>query len=365
LGDPVAFFAPTYKMLGDVWREVVRVLAPVTLRVNVQDKRIELITGGVIDFWSLTKFDSIRGRKYKRVVIDEVAMVPGFGDAWQFVIRPTLTDFKGDAFFLSTPKGHNFFHQAYVWGQDPYKKEWTSFSMPTTANPFIDPEEVEAAREDMPERTYAQEYLAQFLEDAGGVFRGVRKVATAKVLPPYYGSFVMGVDWAQMHDFTVLTVMDALSKKVVDFDRFNQIGWELQRGRLMSMALRWRPWLILAESNSIGGPNIEALQREGLPVAGFEMGAHNKGPLITNLVLGIEREELELLNDEVSIGELEAYESKANPVTGRRKYSAPQGMHDDTVISQCLAWRGITNAAEYLPQMPAQPVTDPVEISSY
>jgi phage terminase large subunit-like protein len=333
----VAFFAPTYKMMSDVWRETYNTVQPVTKRVAQQEHRIELITGGVIDMWSLDTPDAPRGRKYARVIIDEAAMVPHLQEAWQASIRPTLTDFEGDAWFTSTPKGANFFRAVYQYGQDPLRPEWMSWQMPTTANPHIKASEVEAARQELPERIFQQEYLAQFLEDAGGVFRKVRAAATGEKREPYTGRFVMGADWGMQEDFTVLVVMDAETRRVVDMDRFNRIDWEFQRGRLIALHQRWNCENIVAEHNSFGGPNIEALQREGLPVVSFETTAQSKSPLIESLALAFERSEIEILNDAVLVGELEAYERTVSDVTGRSRYGAPSGMHDDTVIALALA----------------------------
>ena len=122
-GYPVAWFSPTYKMLVDVWRETVNALGPYATRRSAQEHRLELATGGILDMWSLDNPDAARGRKYARVVIDEAAMIPALMDAWQYVIRPTLVDYEGDAWFLSTPKGRNGFWQMYQWGQDPAMQE--------------------------------------------------------------------------------------------------------------------------------------------------------------------------------------------------------------------------------------------------
>ena len=338
-GKPAAFFAPTYKMMSDVWRETYNTVLPTVKRVSAQEHRLELITGGVIDMWSLDTPDAPRGRKYQRVVIDEAAMVPHLQEAWQASIRPTLTDYQGDAWFMSTPKGANFFRTIYQYGQDPLRSDWKSWQMPTTANPYIQASEVEAARQELPERIYQQEYEALFLEDAGGVFRKIREAATAERRTPYAGRFVMGVDWAMQNDFTVLVVIDAEARRMVDMDRFNQVDWAVQRQRLRVMADRWKVERILAEHNSIGGPNIEALQREGLPVDGFETTATSKPPLIESLALAFERGELPILNDPVLVGELEAYEREVSPVTGRSRYSAPEGMHDDCCMALALAWK--------------------------
>ena len=67
-GRPVAFMAPTYKLLLDVWADMERTLAPVTRKANKTEMRIELVTGGKIDFWTLEDPDAGRGRKYARLV---------------------------------------------------------------------------------------------------------------------------------------------------------------------------------------------------------------------------------------------------------------------------------------------------------
>ena len=82
-GQPAAWFAPTYKLLADVWRKLTFLLAPATAQVNQQEKQLRLITGGLIDCWSLDQPDAGRGRKYKRVVIDEAGIVRQLQDAWQ------------------------------------------------------------------------------------------------------------------------------------------------------------------------------------------------------------------------------------------------------------------------------------------
>jgi hypothetical protein len=344
-GKPAAWFSPTYKMLADVWRDAKRLLQPVTLRVNEQEKRIELLTRGVIDFWSLDNPDAARGRKYALAVIDEAAMVAQLAEAWQEAIRPTLTDYQGGAWFLSTPKGRNFFWQLWQRGMDDAKGEWQSWQMPTSANPFIAESEIEAARQELPDRVFRQEYLAEFIEDAGGVFRGVRDVCTAKrVAVPYPGTFRMGLDWGQSNDFTVASVFDVEKRRQVDRDRFNKVDWALQRARIVAMQDKWNCDRILAEANSIGGPNIEALRREGLPILGFTTTAQSKPQLIESLVLAIEKREVELLDEPNLINELEAYERTVSKETGRSKYSAPEGMHDDEVISLALGWMA-TNTA--------------------
>lgn len=262
---PVGWFSPTYKMLLEVWREAVRTFAPITARRSAQDHRLEFVTGGLLEFWSLDNPDVARGRKYRRVIVDEAAMIPSLMDSWNYVLRPTLVDYSGDAYFMSTPKGRNGFWQMWQMGQDAANGEWASWQMPTSVNPFIPQSEIEAMRQAMPERIYAQEINADFIEDGGGVFRHVVESATlqpADRLPGHH--YVMGVDLARKIDFTVCVVLDVSVNplQVVFMDRFNQIGWETQIGRIKALVDRFGVEEVIVDQTGVGDPVVERLQKE-------------------------------------------------------------------------------------------------------
>ena len=272
-------------------------------------------------------------------------MIPRLEEAWQEVLRPTLADYEGSADFYSTPKGRNMFWQLWQRGQDPEQPDWVSWQMPTSANPYIAAQEIEAARLELPERVFQQEFLAQFLETSGSVFRRIMEAATAPRVTPYPGTFVAGLDWAKDNDFTVMVVLDAKTGRMVDFDRFNQVDWSIQRGRVKAMADKWKLDSILAEGNSIGGPNIEALRKvDKLPVKEFTTTNHSKADIIESLVLAFERGEIEIFNEPVIIGELQAFEATRLP-SGLTRYSAPAGMHDDIVMSLALAHWSVAKPA--------------------
>jgi hypothetical protein len=117
-GRPTGWFAPTYKVLADAWEEAKMRLRPITVYKSETEHVIRTLTGGSVEMWTLENEDAGRSRKYQRVVIDEAAMVPTLGDIWQKAIRPTLNDLRGDAWFFSTPRGRNFFWEAWQRAQD-------------------------------------------------------------------------------------------------------------------------------------------------------------------------------------------------------------------------------------------------------
>ncbi|MDX2077021.1 MAG: terminase family protein [bacterium] len=347
-GLQVAYFAPTYRMVSEVWRTLKRMNKPNTAHRSEEEHRIELYNGGAVDCWSLKAVDSVRGRAYDLIVIDEAGQFADLEEAWNGAIRPLLTDRVGRAIFASTPRGRNFFYQLYLLGEDALNTEWGAFHAPTSANPFIAPSEIESAKSTMPLRLFAQEYLAEFLADNSEVFRNVLAMSTlSPALPTDFPSgtrFVAGVDWGRAHDYTVMCVMNADTMQEVAIARFNAVGWEVQRGRIKQLADEWGIDHIIGEANSIGEPNIQALQAEGLPIIGFTMSAKSKSPLIEALALAIERGELALIHDPIATGELLAYQTERLKGGGWR-YNAPSGGHDDTVIARALAWMAVHDHA--------------------
>ena len=337
-GYPVGWFAPTYKLLIEVWKGFVSTLRPVTRRTNSTERRIELITGGVLEFWTLENADAGRSRKYQRVFIDEAGLVADLGARWQEAIRPTLADLQGDAWFAGTPKGRNFFWECF---ERPHTSpDWMAWQMPTSANPHISTHEIDAMREELPERRFQQEIEAAFLDDAGGVFRRVRAAvsADAPVYDPTH-QYVIGGDWGRSIDFTVFVVVDCTAQAVVAVDRSQSVDYVVQRDRLRALWERWGKCPIIAEQNSIGQPILEMLQREQLPVRGFTTSNASKALIIENLALAFERSAITLPDAQWLVAELEAFEASRLP-SGLTRYAAPEGMHDDGVMALAIAWYG-------------------------
>ena len=143
-----------------------------------------------------------------------------------------------------------------------------------------------------------------------------------------------------MNDFTVLTVLDTTTKEVCYIDRFNQIDYVIQADRLAALANRFKPNGIIAESNSMGLPIIQQLQRRGVAVQPFQTTNASKDEAVRALQLAFEQGEIKIIADDILVGELQAYESKRLP-SGLMRYEAPEGMHDDTVMSLAIAWQAV------------------------
>lgn len=384
---PVGWFAPSNKYLSEAWRNLKDILRDVIADRDEREHRLELITGGVIECWSMVDPDAGRSRKYGRVIIDEAGKARTLRQSWEESIRPTLSDLKGDAWFLGTPKGGGYFHNLFTRGQGARPK-WKSWRFGTIDNPFIDPKEIEDARQDLPEEVFDQEYRGIPAADAGNPF-GMAAIAqcfnvaesevvqipngwATRGIPVYWG-----VDVAKYTDWTVFVALD-------------------HAGRMCRLVRFQKPWretiavsrvLIgrdsgLMDSTGVGDPILEELQSGDaeparLPSAEVDLGssaaartqahyarqqaeeearqqaigtlttscpnlrgivytATSKQHLMERLTVALQHREVSLFGD-VLRAELEAFEYQYNPSSRRVKYSAPDEMHDDCVNALALA----------------------------
>jgi hypothetical protein len=341
--------APSYGIALIGWRMMRQLAAQVPgVTIRESERMITLPTGGTVQIKSADNPDSLRGEGLDFVVLDECAFLKE--EAWTEVLRPALADRQGGALFISTPKGRNWFW--HIWQRANYDAAWKSFHFTSYDNPFVAATELDSTRDQLPERVYRQEILAEFLEDGGGVFRGVRRAATAEPQQNNHigHTYVIGADWARDGDFSCFIVLDVTTSQVVAMDRFNHIDYHIQVGRLCALADRFKPAAIIAEANSIGAPVIEQLRRQSFvgpngrkqdyPVIPFQTTNATKQVAVDALALAFEREQIRILPDEILIGELEAFTMERLP-SGMIRYSAPDAGHDDTVVALMLAWQGV------------------------
>lgn len=322
-------------MAGIGWRLLKQLAQPLNPHKSETQRMLGFTTGGEIWVKSADKPEGLRGEGLDLVIFDECAWIKE--DAWQEAIRPALSDRLGKAVFISTPAGRNWYYRLFMRSkEDP---EWAAWHYPTASNPYISPQEIKAAEVELPDTIFRQEYLAEFIENEGSVFRNIRACLYDGEREHQAWHFtVCGVDWGKSNDYTCISVFCTECNAEVARDRFNKIDYSLQRQRLYSLVERWGIDVVLAESNAMGEPIIEQLQRDGLTVRAFQTTASSKPKLIENLVLCFEREEAMWQADPIWTNELEAYEVKLSQHTGRPTYGAPEGMHDDTVMARALAY---------------------------
>jgi len=179
-GGRAWWIAPTYGIATVGWRAVMQAVMQIPDvaysqgdfireqdRMRLGDRIVTLPGGGSIAIKSGDNPQRLRGEGLDYVVMDEAAFLRE--ELWSQVIRPALTERQGKALFISTPNGHNWFHELYLRAQE--RKGWKAFHYPTASNPFIPADELEQAKEEIGSLLFAQEYKAEFLEAGEGIIK--------------------------------------------------------------------------------------------------------------------------------------------------------------------------------------------------
>lgn len=354
--DKVLYWvSPFYAQTEFAIREVSRWIDPkyiAEIKVN-SPRHIKLINGTYIKFKSADNPDALRGEGVWFMVVDEAAMIKD--EVWEQVLRPTLADSVhqggGRAIIISTPKGMNWFYEMWQDGQNPENyPQIESFHFPTSANKIVPPEEIEHAKKHSTELSFRQEWLAEFISDAGAVFRNI----TACIRHPgrYLGNgpheiiapdkdrfYHIAVDLAKHTDFTVITVMDDQGR-LCYFDRFNNLDWTIQCEKIVNVCNKYPMSKLILDSTGIGDPIFDFLSRLR-PVDAFKFTNETKTNLVSNLSICLENMAIQYPDIPIMLDELRAFTYERSD-SGRFKYGAPDGKHDDCVMSLALAtwsWR--------------------------
>jgi len=167
----VFYVAPSYRMAKTiVWNDLVEKLTKHKWikTVNNSDLTITLRNGSSISLRGADNENSLRGVGLDFLIMDEFADIKE--NAWYEILRPTLSDRNGSALFCGTPRGYgNWSYNLFAKANDD-PDNWESFQFTTLDGGRVSPQEIEQAKADLDERTFAQEYLGSFVNYAGQIY---------------------------------------------------------------------------------------------------------------------------------------------------------------------------------------------------
>lgn len=317
--------------------------------IHESAKEIDWPWGAEVWMRTAEKPDSMAGEGIHGAVFDEFTLAEE--RVWTEYLEGTLLDYNGWLLAIGVPKGQNW--GARLWkscavGPDDYanwrgsRKGWRAWHFPTHANPFMSKEKLEDIRLNTPSGLYQQEYLAQIIEKAGVVFKNIDNCLGSMPLDrPVPGhNYVFGLDWGKSNDFTVITIIDIDERRLVGLIRFNEDDYPTQLENVREWFNLFRPRNIVAESNAMGEPLCDQLIADGLPISKFYSTNSSKRDIIEALQVAFEQVYITIFDDPFLIRELEEYESDVTAL-GNIRYNAPEGGHDDCVMSLALAYNEI------------------------
>jgi PBSX family phage terminase large subunit len=264
-GKRIAYVAPTYQQARDIaWEQLRKDLREVA-DFNESRLEIRLVNGSIIILRGWESIETLRGQAFDLLVIDEVAMMRDFFSKWQEIIRPTLTDTRGEGLFISTPKGFNHFYDLFnLQTQD---NDFASFHFTTYDNPHIPQDEVDKAKKELTEDRFAQEYLADFRKTEGLVYKEFRRedhIIKGELDEDEWNIVKVfgGVDFGFVHPAAVMTIKKSGGGKYVVSSEWYKTGQTDAQIADYVAALKWNE--CYPDPESAGGR--EELKRRGINV---------------------------------------------------------------------------------------------------
>ena len=296
------------------------------------DIKIELLNDTIIEFKSILAKDTLRGQTLDYLILDEAAFMDE--ETIDEVLLPMiLTKPKAKVLITTTPKGKNWIYKWFSRGLEGNSK-YKSIRFTSKDNPLADIEAIEGWKSSMPSKRFEQEILAEFV-DAATVFSNINELiyTPTGTTENYYA----GIDIAMKNDYTVVSILDD-NGYMVAMDRFTDVDVTTLVNRVYDFLSKYKIKKTYIELNNQGLPVFNLLQEKLYSkIEGFNTTATSKPEIINKLIAAFSIKEIRIIDNEILKNELESFEEKYTH-TGKVTFSAPSGMHDDTVMSLAIAW---------------------------
>jgi phage terminase large subunit-like protein len=327
-GCSIAWVTPVYKQSKKVFTDFEKYTQNSGLFTYNKSELLIQGLGSTIQFFSGERPDNIRGNTFDFLIVDEMAFTRR--ELWDEVLSATVLVKGKKVLFISTPKGKNHFHSLFM--QTNYDERYKSFTFTSYDNPMIDKREIDERKRSLPDHVFRQEYLAEFIDGGTGIFRNVRECVGVGASGKNYG----GLDIGRADDYTVLTILNE-KREMVFCERWRQTEWSTIIDKVANRINEFRA-MTAVEVNNQGDVFYELLEKKCKNLVYPHVTSSASKPImIEDLAVAFENKEIKILSVDWLIDELENFTYTYNPNTRKVQYSAPAGMHDDSVISLSLA----------------------------
>ena len=335
----IGYVTPTLKLSKLFFKEIINAVEPLCKEINKTDLIIEFTTGSTVQFFSAESGDSIRGFQFEYLIVDEAAYQKA--DFYDMILRATVLIKGRKVLMCSTPyMNSGFFHQHYYLGLDNINDIYKSVKINIYNNPFVDRDEIEMIKRTVPERVFNQEYLAEFIDGEGVVFRNYKNCINSH---SYTGKYYAAIDWAKENDNTVLTIIND-KKEVMEMFVINKLDYTVQVQLIAAKLNSWKPIETISEENNIGSVVNELLKKQYKgKLRQITLDHQFKKDIIEGLIVAFEQGDISIPDDENLLNELSWFTAEYNRTTGRVYYAAKSGLHDDRVISLAYAYWLVNN----------------------
>ena len=343
-GSKIGIIAPIYQQARKLMEDLYEAIkdSGIVEATNFSNHEIKLRTGSKIYFRSSEREDGLRGYTFDYLFMDEAAYQTE--DAYRRAIEPTALVHGKKVVLFSTPRGRDWFYQMFKLGEDPSYPNYCSVRMEQGDNPYINQEEILAAKKVLPEAIFRAEYQGEFLEGESMVFQNFGQTVFDKY-PNRQGKVYIGVDLGRESDYTVAVAMDQMGN-VVEIYRDNQKNWDIMQQAIIQLAKKYTATLMI-EVNSMGTVIYEQIKKQWQDTHPFTTSMQSKNDIVESLILAFNESQIKIPDKSLMPElhqELEVFEMSYNPKTRNVRYAARTPFHDDIVMALAIAnWNRLQN----------------------
>ena len=343
-GSKIGIIAPIYQQARKLMEDLYEAIKDSGLveATNFSNHEIKLKTGSKIYFRSSEREDGLRGYTFDYLFMDEASYQSE--DAYRRAIEPTALVHGKKVVLFSTPRGRDWFYQMYKLGLDSEYANYASVRMEQGDNPYINQEEIAAAKKVLPEAIFRAEYRGEFLEGESMVFTNFGQ-KTFDQYPIRTGKVYIGVDLGRESDYTVAVAMDQAGN-VIEIYRDNQKDWSFMQNNILQLAKKYGATLMI-EINSMGTIIFEQIKKQYQDTHPFTTSMQSKNDIVESLILAFNEGQIRIPSQQLLPElhqELEVFEMSYNPKTRNVRYAARTPFHDDMVMALCIAnWNRLQN----------------------
>ena len=341
----IAYICRNFVLAKRLYKELIRVLpSEIVKSANGSDLTIESKSGSVLSFFSAEQGASLRGQTFNYMICDEFAFhkqeQTDGTHLWNDILSPTLKARGKKCIFVSTPLGkNNIFYEMYLRGLSDKYPRHISVLKTIYEDGFITEEEIEEIKKSIPELSFKQEYLCEWLDDGLSFFQGFSDCFDIDVFNNTSKCWI-GIDCSG--DGTDATVCSKINEKG-EIEVFEAVGTlDMKYRQIADYIDKSNPVAVYAEINGLGLPmvgEIKKLVRRKSIIHDWTTTNSSKEEIISDLAVAIANKDAHFLK-----GDMKTYNELGNFVVSVSKsrkltFAARGSGHDDRVMATAIAYK--------------------------
>ena len=347
------YIGPTQKQAKEIAWDLLKDIIPVEMmskKPNETYLEIRLKNKVIINIKGADNAETLRGPGLNFALLDEYGMMQPH--VWDSIVKPELASTGGGAMFIGTPTGRNHFYDVFKNGRDQINN-WKSYLLPATkpvlnfpefiprGQAILSPGWLDDEKVTTTEKWYNQEYECDFLDNAGTVFDRIDEnvVDEYREFPENGHKYRIGYDPALREDWSVVVVLDLTDWKIKYVYRTSKIDAEMLQDKIIAESTRWTtnagmPEIVM-DTTGMGDPMYDFMSRRGLNIQPIKFTNTTKSNMVKNLGAMFSSDQIKIPRVPWLMDELKDYQY-TRLESGKYKFSAPTGKHDDGVSALLL-----------------------------